>query len=108
MIQRLFYWTKNSRLNRVLEPEAMDTAVRRSITSRSTIGTVVPNHGPGRRPGKPHSLRHWFGSTLKEAGVDSLVIKELMGHESLATTAIYVQVPLKMQCSAVNLLPTFH
>ncbi len=59
-------------------------------------------------PGKPHSLRHWFGSTLKEAGVDSLVIKELMGHESLATTAIYVQVPLRMQCSAVNLLPTLH
>jgi integrase/recombinase XerD len=56
-------------------------------------------------PGKPHSLRHWFGSTLKESGVDSLVIKELMGHESLATTAIYVRVPLKMQCSAVNLLP---
>ena len=43
---------------------------------------------------------------LKEAGVDSLIIKELMGHESLATTAIYVQVPLKLQCSAVNLLPT--
>jgi len=59
-------------------------------------------------PGKPHSLRHWFGSTLKEAGVDSLVIKELMGHESLATTAIYVQVPLKMQCTAVNLLPTLN
>ena len=56
-------------------------------------------------PGKPHSLRHWFGSTLKESGVDSLVIKELMGHESLATTAIYVRVPLRMQCSAVNLLP---
>jgi len=42
---------------------------------------------------------------LKEAGVDSLVIKELMGHESLATTAIYVQVPLKMQTKAVLLLP---
>jgi len=28
-----------------------------------------------------------------------------MGHESLATTAIYVRVPLRMQCSAVNLLP---
>ncbi len=59
-------------------------------------------------PGKPHSLRHWFGSTLKEAGVDSLVIKELMGHESLATTAIYVQVPLRMQSTAVNLLPTLN
>jgi integrase/recombinase XerD len=58
--------------------------------------------------GKPHSLRHWFGSILKEAVVDLLVIRELIGHESLATTAIYVQVPLKMQCSAVNLLPTLH
>jgi hypothetical protein len=28
-----------------------------------------------------------------------------MGHESLATTAIYVRVPLRMQCTAVNLLP---
>jgi len=58
-------------------------------------------------PGKPHSLRHWFGSSLKGTGVDSLVIKELMGHESLATTAIYVnpRVPLRMQCTAVNLLP---
>ena len=56
-------------------------------------------------PGKPHSLRHWFGSSLKGTGVDSLVIKELMGHESLATTATYVRVPLRMQCTAVNLLP---
>ena len=28
-----------------------------------------------------------------------------MGHESLATTAIYVRVPLRMQSTAVNLLP---
>ena len=34
----------------------------------------------------PHALRHWFGTALRAAGVDSLVIKELMGHESLATT----------------------
>ncbi|WP_370531323.1 hypothetical protein [Nakamurella sp. PAMC28650] len=32
-------------------------------------------------PGTPHALRHWFGPALREAGVDSLVIKELMGHE---------------------------
>ena len=38
-------------------------------------------------PGTPHALRHWFGTALRAAGVDSLVIKELMGHESLATTA---------------------
>ena len=56
-------------------------------------------------PGTPHALRHWFGTALRAAGVDSLVIKELMGHESLATTAIYVDVPLTQRTNAVGLLP---
>ena len=56
-------------------------------------------------PGTPHALRHWFGTALRAEGVDSLVIKELMGHESLATTAIYVDVPLIQRTSAVGLLP---
>ena len=56
-------------------------------------------------PGTPHALRHWFGSALRESGVDSLVIKELMGHESLATTAIYVRVPVKQRIEAVDSLP---
>jgi hypothetical protein len=30
------------------------------------------------------------GRVLRAEGADSLVIKELMGHESLATAAIYV------------------
>jgi len=46
-----------------------------------------------------------LGSALREAGVDSLIIKELMGHESLATTAIYVDVPLRQRSAAVILLP---
>ncbi len=56
-------------------------------------------------PGTPHALRHWFGSTLRAHGVDSLVIKELMGHESLGTTAIYVDVPLRQRADAVIVLP---
>ena len=56
-------------------------------------------------PGTPHALRHWFGTALRAEGVDSLVIKELMGHESLATTAIYVDVPLTQRTNAVGLLP---
>jgi len=58
-----------------------------------------------RIPGTPHALRHWFGTALRAAGVDSLVIKELMGHESVATTAIYVDVPLTQRTNAVYLLP---
>jgi integrase/recombinase XerD len=68
----------------------------------SSISNVMNRAGI---PGTPHALRHWFGSALREAGVDSLVIKELMGHESLATTAIYVDVPLRQRSAAVTLLP---
>jgi integrase/recombinase XerD len=42
--------------------------------------------------GKPHQLRHWYGTTLLAAGVDVRVVQELMRHENLATTAIYTQV----------------
>ena len=56
-------------------------------------------------PGTPHAPRHWSGSASRDAGIDSLVIKELMGHDCLATTAIYVDVPVKQRTDAVGRLP---
>ncbi len=55
--------------------------------------------------GTPHALRHWFGSALRQVGVDSLVIKELMGHESVATTAIYIEIRREQEVEAVDNLP---
>lgn len=43
----------------------------------------------------PHMLRHSFATHLLEGGADMNSIKELMGHESLASTEIYAQVNLK-------------
>lgn len=53
----------------------------------------------------PHSLRHGFGTDLVEAGVDIRVIKELMMHESLATTQIYTAVSARRKRDAIFALP---
>ncbi len=39
---------------------------------------------------RPHRLRHTFGTELASAGIDLLVLRELMGHAHAETTAGYV------------------
>jgi site-specific recombinase XerD len=39
---------------------------------------------------RPHRLRHTYGTELAAAGLDLLVLRELMGHVSPETTAGYV------------------
>ncbi|QOT19751.1 tyrosine-type recombinase/integrase [Paenarthrobacter sp. YJN-5] len=57
--------------------------------------------------GKPHMLRHHFGTTLLRNGANLRVVQELMRHESIATTQIYTQVTTNEMREAVNsLTPT--
>lgn len=39
---------------------------------------------------RPHRLRHTYGTELAAAGIDLLVLQELMGHANPETTAAYV------------------
>jgi site-specific recombinase XerD len=39
---------------------------------------------------RPHRLRHTYGTELASAGLDLLVLRELMGHVSPETTAGYI------------------
>lgn len=40
----------------------------------------------------PHVFRHSFGSHLYDRGMDSRVLQDLMGHESINTTTVYAKV----------------
>lgn len=51
-----------------------------------------------------HILRHTFCSRLAMAGAPALAIKELAGHQSLATTQRYMHLSPKAKQSAVKLL----
>jgi site-specific recombinase XerD len=42
--------------------------------------------------GKPHQLRHFYGTELVRAEVNLRVVQQLMRHESPASTAIYTDV----------------
>jgi integrase/recombinase XerC len=39
---------------------------------------------------RPHRLRHTFGTELAQAGIDLLVLRDLMGHAHAETTAGYI------------------
>ena len=52
-----------------------------------------------------HRFRHWFGTTLVDEGVGIEVVRELMGHRSIATTQGYVRVAQAKRDAAIVRLP---
>ena len=52
-----------------------------------------------------HQLRHYFATALLEAGADARVVQTLMRHENLQTTALYMNVSVRLQREALDLLP---
>ena len=55
---------------------------------------------------RPHRLRHTYGTELAAAGIDLLVLRDLMGHASPETTAGYVH--LSAETSRLSTPPRGH
>lgn len=55
--------------------------------------------------GTAHSLRRWYATTMRAGGADLVTIQELLGHEQLATTSLYVSTTSDAMRAAVLLLP---
>ena len=57
--------------------------------------------------GTPHSLRHWYATTLLGDGADLRTVQELMRHSSIQTTQVYTQVPDARRNDAIDRLDPF-
>jgi integrase/recombinase XerD len=76
----------------------------RSKSVSDIIGGVMRRAGV---PGTPHSLRHWYATTLLGEGADLRTVQELMRHSSVQTTQVYTQVPDARRSEAIGRLDPF-
>jgi site-specific recombinase XerD len=75
--------------------------------SAAGLRTVFRYHRAraGVAAGHPHALRHTFGTALAEAGVDLAVLRELMGHDHIDSSAAYIHLApthVRTQFDAAN------
>ena len=76
---------------------------RETRISDQSVRAVVRSHATriGSRRITPHMLRHTVATLLLEEGVDLRHIQRLLGHSSITTTTIYVQVSERSQRKAL-------
>ena len=80
---------------------------RSNVTQRlERAVSIAAQHHPQltRRSISPHTIRHTTAMHLLQSGVDIAVIALWLGHESPATTHMYLEADLSMKERALNRL----
>ena len=100
----------NSRKNPPEEPNALFLSRKKRRISRRRVEQIIEKllneTGLGNRGISPHKLRHTAATLMYQHGnVDTLVIKEVLGHASIATTEIYTHLSDDQKQSAAESIP---
>ena len=91
-------YLENSRADVPIKKNASDILFlnrRGNMLTRAMIFTIVKNLSKAANFQKnisPHTFRHSFATHLLENGADLRAIQQMLGHESITTTEIYMHV----------------
>lgn len=77
-----------------IKPQAIENVVKKYARRAGLEGV------------SPHTLRHTFGKSALDAGVDLVTVAALMGHDSVETTAVYTHPSARDLEQAVDRLAT--
>lgn len=101
------YWARERPRRPYLFASAKTGKLPKSATVRNALALAAKKAGITKRVG-PHVLRHSFATHLLDQGTDVHVLRALLGHASIRTTARYARVTQKRIAetpSPLDLLP---